>query len=109
MRKGIVFFRDQLAGEILENEDGVTFSYHSDYLAQPGIQPISLTLPLTETPYRSETMIPFFDGLIPEGWLLDIAGNYWKINPRDRFGLLLACCRDCIGAVSIVPSETLQP
>ena len=46
-------------------------------------------------------MLPFFDGLIPEGWLLEIAEDTWKINPRDRFGLLLACCRSCIGAVSI--------
>lgn len=109
MRKGIVFFRDQPAGEILENEEGVTFFYLPAYLAQPGAQPISLTLPLAEIPYRSETMIPFFDGLIPEGWLLDIAGNYWKISSRDRFGLLLACCKDCIGAVSIIPIETPQP
>ena len=38
---------------------------------------------------------------IPEGWLLDIAEETWKLDPRDRFGLLLACCRDCIGAVSV--------
>ena len=46
-------------------------------------------------------LFPFFDGLIPEGWLLDIAEKNWKLNPRDRMGLLLACCKDCIGAVSI--------
>lgn len=33
-------------------------------------------------------MFPFFDGLIPEGWLLEIAVNNWKLNQRDRFGLL---------------------
>ena len=38
---------------------------------------------------------------IPEGWLLDIAEETWKLNPRDRMGLLLACCRDCIGAASV--------
>ena len=108
MRKGIVFFRDQIAGEILENEEGITFSYAQDYLNAPNAQPVSLTLPLTTAPYRSDTMIPYFDGLIPEGWLLSIAGNYWKINPRDRFGLLLACCRDCIGAVSVVPAEIAE-
>ena len=48
-----------------------------------------------------DEMLPFFDGLIPEGWLLDIAEETWKLNPRDRFGLLLACCRSCIGAVSV--------
>ena len=50
-------------------------------------------------------MIPFFDGLIPEGWLLDIAQKNWKLDPRDRMGLLLTCCKDCIGAVSIVPEQ----
>ena len=64
--------------------------------------PISLTMPVLALPYRSDNMFPFFDGLIPEGWLLDIAQSNWKINPRDRMSLLLACCKDCIGAVSIV-------
>lgn len=105
MRKAAVFFGETHAGEIAESTDGVTFRYAPAYLALPDARPVSLTLPLTDAPYRSETMLPFFDGLIPEGWLLDIAERYWKINPRDRFGLLLACCRDCIGAVSIVPLE----
>jgi len=48
-------------------------------------------------------LFPFFDGLIPEGWLLEIAERTWKLDPRDRMGLLLACCRDCIGAVGIWP------
>ena len=46
-------------------------------------------------------MFPFFDGLIPEGWLLDIAQKNWKLNPRDRMEILLKTCHDCIGAVSI--------
>ena len=48
-------------------------------------------------------MIPFFDGLIPEGWLLDITVKNWKVNPNDRMELLLIACKDCIGAVSIEP------
>ena len=44
-----------------------------------------------------------FDGLIPEGWLLEIAEKSWKINRRDRMSLLLACCKDCIGSVCVVP------
>ena len=39
--------------------------------------------------------------MIPEGWLLDIAGRNWKLDPRDRMGLLLVCCKECIGAVSV--------
>jgi serine/threonine-protein kinase HipA len=60
-----------------------------------------MTLPLREEAYTSKVLFPFFDGLIPEGWLLDIAQRNWKIDPRDRMGLLLACCRDCIGNVSV--------
>jgi serine/threonine-protein kinase HipA len=47
-------------------------------------------------------LFPFFDGLIPEGWLLNIAQEHWKIDPRDRMALLVACCKDCIGVVSVI-------
>jgi serine/threonine-protein kinase HipA len=63
--------------------------------------PASLTLPLHEGSYTSKILFAFFDGLIPEGWLLNIAERNWKLNPRDRMELLLVCCKDCIGAVSI--------
>jgi serine/threonine-protein kinase HipA len=66
---------------------------------------VSLTLPLTSTAYISKTMFPFFDGLIPEGWLLDVATETWKINPRDRMTLLLTVCKDCIGAVKVIKQD----
>jgi serine/threonine-protein kinase HipA len=61
---------------------------------------------LRPAPYVERVLFPFFDGLIPEGWLLEVAEKNWKLNARDRMGLLLACCRDCIGAVSIHPLLT---
>ena len=101
MKQGNVYFMNILAGTIREDEDGFTFQYDPDYLQRDDAQPVSLTLPLREEPYVSQVIFPFFDGLIPEGWLLDVATKSWKINERDRMGLLLACCNDCIGAVSI--------
>lgn len=101
MKQGNVYFKNILAGTIREDEDGFTFQYDQDYLQRDDAQPVSLTLPLREEPYVSQVIFPFFDGLIPEGWLLDVATKSWKINERDRMGLLLACCNDCIGAVSI--------
>lgn len=101
MKLGNVYFKNVLAGTIREDEDGFTFQYDPDYLQRDDAQPVSLTLPLREEPYVSQVIFPFFDGLIPEGWLLDVATKSWKINERDRMGLLLACCNDCIGAVSI--------
>lgn len=100
-RCGKVMVNGIHAGDICETDEGYEFCYDPDWLARPDAQPVSLTLPLREQPYRSRTMIPFFDGLIPEGWLLSIARKTWKLDPRDRMGLLLAVCRDPIGAVSI--------
>jgi serine/threonine-protein kinase HipA len=72
-------------------------------LASGNAEAISLTLPLREKPFHDKVLFPFFDGLIPEGWLLDIAEKNWKIDSRDRMSLLLTCCKDCIGAVGVVP------
>ena len=102
---GLVNFKDERAGIVWQDEDGFGFSYDSQYLESPFSEPISLTLPLRKENYLSDTMIPFFDGLIPEGWLLDITVENWKIDERDRMGLLLIACNDCIGAVSIIKSE----
>lgn len=101
MRKAKVYMRNELAGFLTETTDGYTFMYDVNYLTGSAPEPISLTLPFQAKPYLSKILFPFFDGLIPEGWLLDIAERNWKLNARDRMGLLLACCRDCIGAVSI--------
>lgn len=101
MRKAKVYMHIELAGYLVENENGYSFLYDKNYLTGSTAKPVSLTLPLQDEPHISRTMFPFFDGLIPEGWLLEIAEKNWKLNARDRMGLLLACCRDCIGAVSI--------
>ena len=103
MKQGNVYYKNVLAGIVREDENGFMFQYDSGYLVREDARPISLTLPLREEPYVSQVMFPFFDGLIPEGWLLDVAVESWKINPRDRMGLLLTCCKDCIGAVSVAP------
>jgi serine/threonine-protein kinase HipA len=93
--------KTQLAGKLQETEQGYTFEYLKEYLIDKEAQAVSLTLPLRSEVYQSNILFPFFDGLIPEGWLLDIAERNWKLNQKDRMGLLLACCKDCIGAVSI--------
>lgn len=102
-RKGKVYYKEHFAGVIEETETGYRFSYDKEYLSKEEKWPVSKTLPLSEQAYSSNTMFPFFDGLIPEGWLLDVAVDNWKLKANDRMGLLLACCKDCIGAVSVIP------
>jgi serine/threonine-protein kinase HipA len=102
MRSGKILMHNHLAGFLIEDEEGYTFTYDEMYLTLENAQPVSLTLPLRTKPYHSKTLFSFFDGLIPEGWLLEIAEKNWKLKERDRMGLLLICCRDCIGAVSVI-------
>ena len=110
IKEGAVYFADTLAGVIRETDEGYEFSYNSEYLKMQDAKPVSLTLPLSGDIYKSKVLFPFFDGLIPEGWLLDIAIEHWKVNPNDRFQLLLASCRDTIGAVTIIPAtEKSEP
>jgi len=101
MKQAQVFYNQFFAGILTENESGYVFEYDKNYLQNTEAQAISLTLPLSEKQYQSNVLFPFFDGLIPEGWLLDIAEKSWKINLRDRMSLLLACCKDCIGNVEV--------
>lgn len=101
MSKAEVKVNERTAGWLTQDEDGYHFSYDPAYLKSSESEAVSLTLPLQAAPFSSKVLFPFFDGLIPEGWLLDIAERNWKLNPRDRMGLLLSCCKDCIGAVSV--------
>lgn len=103
MRQGEVFVEGVKAGLLCETETGYLFTYAEEYLSMQSAKPVSLTLPLRKAPYVSKVLFPFFDGLIPEGWLLNIAERNWKIRRHDRMALLLTCCRDCIGNVSVIP------
>ena len=102
MRQGEIWVNNTVAGILTENDNDYSFEYIKAYLEKENAIPVSVTLPLQKDSFKSEQLFPFFDGLIPEGWLLDIAHKNWKINPRDRMGLLLTTCRDCIGNISII-------
>ncbi|NCB40552.1 MAG: phosphatidylinositol kinase [Erysipelotrichia bacterium] len=108
MKRAEVLVHDRPAGTLTESDSGYNFCYHADYLQTAGAEPVSLTLPLSDHVYSSDVLFPFFDGLIPEGWLLEVAQKTWKLDRRDRMGLLLVTCRDCIGAVSIIAGEEVD-
>ena len=93
MKQGKIYLYDQYVGLLTEDETGFTFAYDADYLASDGAEAVSLTLPLSDEPYHDTVLFPFFDGLIPEGWLLNIAESSWKINQRDRMSLR---CNPCL-------------
>lgn len=100
-RAACVYVRNTFAGILQETEEGYSFRYDADYLQSENASAVSLTLPLQAEAYTAKTLFPFFDGLIPEGWLFRIVTDNWKIDRHDRFGVLLVACKDGIGNVSI--------
>ena len=103
MKTALIQYKGKAAGILRETDEGYEFQYNGEYLGDTASMPVSLTLPLNDKPYKSPVLFPFFDGLIPEGWLLDVALRNTDISELDRFSLLLLCCNDCIGAVSVIP------
>ena len=101
LRLGKVYVQSTYAGEIRETDEGYEFEYDEEYISSENATSVSITLPLQNKKYESKYLFPFFDGLIPEGWLLDVVEKNWKLDSTDRFGLMLVSCRDCIGDVSI--------
>lgn len=104
MRQAKILYNDIFSGLLTETEEGeYIFHYDKKYVEEYPSQFLTFTMPVRNKEYHDKRLFPFFEGLIPEGWLLDVASKNWKINANDRMGLLLACCQNCIGAVSVHP------
>ena len=107
MRQAEIYRNNILAGILTEEGGEYRFCYDDEYLSKEEAQPISLTLPLQTEAFVSPVLFSFFDGLIPEGWLLDVAIRNTDISILDRMSLLLLCCKECIGSISVV-SKTIK-
>ncbi|MCC6815201.1 MAG: HipA N-terminal domain-containing protein [Saprospiraceae bacterium] len=103
MRKAKVFYKEEEAGEIIQDDHGsFTFSYNSLWMIDKDKPAISLTLPKSSQPYHSKFLFPFFFNMLPEGSNKQVACRQLRIDPDDAFGLLIATARnDTIGAVTI--------
>lgn len=95
MRRAEVFRKEVLAGVLTEDDGEYRFCYYDAYLARADAESVSLTLPLQTAAFVSPVLFPFFDGLIPEGWLLDVALRNTDISILDRMSILLLCCKEC--------------
>ena len=107
---GKVYYRDTYAGELRQEPGGrCVFVYDQTYLEsrEPAI---AFTLPRQAEPIICEQGLhPFFDNLTAEGWLRNAQARALKIDPANRFAILLAFGHDCAGAVSVVdPNPVLQ-
>ena len=79
-RKGYVYIQEKFAGIIEETEDGYRFCYEDNYFSDENSVAVSLTMPISQKEYKSPVLFPFFDGLIPEGWLVGTKPNPLIVN-----------------------------
>ena len=105
MRRGRVYFDDDLAGFLEETNGGLgmSFRYLEAWCLDGSREAISLSLPKRVEPYEWSGPSPYFMGLLPEGWLLQLALDSLKVQADDWFGQILEFCTDCIGAVHVEP------
>jgi len=99
--KAVVIYNGKRAGILSKTAEGYEFTYDSSYLNEAESRPVSLSLPLRIKKYESTRLFSFFDGLLPEGWLLELTSRTAQIDKDDKFRLLLHTGADPIGAVSV--------
>lgn len=98
--------RPQTVGFI--ESDGASFRYDLSYLEADSAIPLSLSLPLGETPYSAEQFRPYFEGLLAEGATRQELAAELQLPEDDWLSLLAACGSECIGDVVIVPDSQEQ-
>jgi serine/threonine-protein kinase HipA len=98
MRKALVKVQGKIAGMLEELDKGqYQFTYINDYQGLP----VSLTMPIKQRVYLYDEFPPFFEGLLPEGEMLEALLRKHKFDRKDYFGQLLQVGQDVVGAVSI--------
>ena len=102
MNRGKVYVKGISAG-IIERDNGkFHFIYDNEYLSDPTLPPVSLTLPKSQKEFYSDILFPFFFGLLAEGELKEIQCQILKIDESDHFTRLLKTVgADVIGSVTV--------
>ncbi len=99
MRRARVFVNGIMAGELQEIARGK--SYRFNYLEGYKGPPVSLEMPLTRSLYEYDRFPPFFEGLLPEGMMLEGLLRQTKLDRNDLLGQLIAVGADMIGNVTV--------
>ena len=98
MRKANVYNHGILAGLLIET-DQKKYEFH--YQEQYEGRPVSLTMPVKKQHFEFETFPPFFDGVLPEGILLESLLKTAKIDRYDYFSQLMLVGNDLVGSVTV--------
>ena len=98
MRKAIVYVRNNRAGVLTEiSSTEYYFEYDDNYKGDL----VSLTMPISQKKYSYNSFPPFFDGLLPEGFMLEGLLKNANIDANDYFSQLIAVGSNLAGAVTV--------
>jgi len=98
MKSARIFQQDKLAGILEARDDGsYRFTYELGYRGEP----VSLTMPTSQPVWEFAHFPAPFEGLLPEGVLLDALLRIRKLDKHDLFGQLLAVGHDVVGSLRI--------
>jgi len=102
MKRACVLVKGVKAGVLEELENGkYKFTYDLAYQGAP----VSLTMPLINKIYEFDRFPPFFEGLLPEGIMLEALLRKYKLDRNDYFAQLIKVGEDLVGAVTIEELE----
>lgn len=88
-----------LSGILTEIDKGKNYSF--EYDTEYNGDDVSMTMPLSGRKFIFSSFPPFFDGLLPEGFMLESVLRRLKIDRDDPFSLLAAVGRDMVGNVTV--------
>lgn len=98
MRKAVVYVHGKRAGVLTEVSP---IEYHVVYDDHYEGEAISLTMPVSRKNYSYKSFPPFFEGLLPEGIMLEGLLRIAKIDQQDYFSQLVTTGADLVGAVTV--------
>lgn len=99
MKKARIFVDNKLAGELQEIVRGK--NYRFIYLETYRGQSVSLEMPTHKSMYEFDCFPPFFEGLLPEGMMLESLLRQTKIDRHDLMSQLITVGRDLVGNVTV--------
>lgn len=99
MRIADVFVDGTHVGKLeeIEAKRKYRFEYNTDYAGAS----VSLTMPVSKQVYLFDSFPPFFEGVLPEGVMLEALLKRSKIDRDDPFAQLLVVGEDLIGNVQV--------
>jgi serine/threonine-protein kinase HipA len=103
MKKAKVFVNDIYAAELIEIKKGSKYQLIYDDAYQG--QSVSLTMPCSKKVYDFDQFPPFFEGLLPEGFMLEALLRKAKIDKYDFFEQLMRVGEDMVGNVTVKKEE----